>query len=102
MSSRIRALVNVERPVVIIVDDTVTPAEEYLEIEFETHAEANAAVEQLNQILKTAKGITVQGEIRGRPAPEAAAPARVTTARPGSAKTPGTQRAHRGDAADQA
>lgn len=40
------------------MDDTVTPAEEYLEIEFETHVEANAAVEQLNQILKTAKGIT--------------------------------------------
>ena len=57
MSSRIRALVNVERPVVIIVDDTVTPAEAYLEIEFETQADASAAVEQFNQILKTAKGV---------------------------------------------
>jgi hypothetical protein len=45
MSARIRALVNVERPVIIIVDDTVTPAEEYLEIEFETQADASAAVE---------------------------------------------------------
>ena len=58
MSARVRALVTVERPVIIIVDDTVTPAAEYLEIEFETHAEANAAVKQLNQILKNAKGVT--------------------------------------------
>jgi hypothetical protein len=57
MAARIRALVNVERPVIIIVDDAATPAEEYLEIEFETHAEAHAAVEKLNEILRSAKEV---------------------------------------------
>jgi hypothetical protein len=57
MSARIRALVNVERPVVIIVDDTATPAKEYLEIELETQDEANAAVERFNEILRDAKGV---------------------------------------------
>jgi hypothetical protein len=58
MSARVRALVNVERPVIIIVDDTVTPAKEYLEIEFESQDEANAAVERFNEILRNAKGVT--------------------------------------------
>jgi hypothetical protein len=58
MAARIRALVNVDRPVIIIVDDTVTPAQEYLEIEFETQVEANAAVERFNEILRNAKGVT--------------------------------------------
>jgi hypothetical protein len=57
MSARIRALVNVERPVVIIVDDTATTAKEYLEIELETQDEANAAVERFNEILRDAKGV---------------------------------------------
>ena len=50
MSARVRALVNVERPSSSIVDDTVTPAEEYLEIEFESQDEANVAVERFNEI----------------------------------------------------
>ena len=58
MAARIRALVNVERPVIIIVDDAATPAEEYLEIEFETQDEASAAVERFNEILRSAKGVT--------------------------------------------
>ena len=49
---------NVERPVIIILDDTVTPAKEYLEIEFETQDEANAAVERVNELLRNAKGVT--------------------------------------------
>jgi hypothetical protein len=65
MSARVRALVNVERPVVIIVDDAVTPAEEYLEIEFETHAEAHTAVERFNEMLRNAKGVTFLRRDRG-------------------------------------
>ena len=58
MSARVRALVSVERPVVIIVDDAVSPSEEYVELEFETQEGANAAAGQLNEILKKAQAIT--------------------------------------------
>jgi hypothetical protein len=58
MSARVRALVSVEKPVVIIVDDAVSPSEEYVELEFATQEDANAASAQLNEILKTAKGGT--------------------------------------------
>jgi hypothetical protein len=57
MSARVRALVSVEKPIVIIVDDAVSSSDEYLEIEFETQDEANAALEPLNEILKKAKAI---------------------------------------------
>jgi hypothetical protein len=58
MSARVRALVSVEKAVVIIVDDAVSPSEEYVELEFATQEDANAASAQLNEILKTAKGVT--------------------------------------------
>ena len=58
MSARVRAPVSVEKPVVIIVDDAVSPSEEYVELEFATQEDGYAAVGQLNEILKTAKGVT--------------------------------------------
>jgi hypothetical protein len=58
MSARVRALVSVEKPIVIIVDDAVSPSDEYFELEFETQDDANAAIEPLNEILKKAKAIT--------------------------------------------
>jgi hypothetical protein len=65
MSARVRALVSVERPVVIIVDDAVSPSEEYVELEFETQEDANAAAEPLNEILKKAKAIAFKRRDRG-------------------------------------
>jgi hypothetical protein len=58
MSARVRALMSVEKPIVIIVDDAVSPSDEYLELEFATQDDANAAIEPLNEILKKAKAIT--------------------------------------------
>jgi hypothetical protein len=60
MSARVRALVSVEKPIIIIVDDAVSPSEEYLELEFETQEDAYAAAGQLNEVLKSAKGITLR------------------------------------------
>jgi hypothetical protein len=60
MPARVRALVSVERPVVIIVDDAVSPSEEYVELEFETQEDANAAAGLLNEILKKAKAIALK------------------------------------------
>jgi hypothetical protein len=60
MSARVRPLASVERPVVIIVDDAVSPSEEYVELEFETQEDANAAAGLLNEILKKAKAIALK------------------------------------------
>jgi hypothetical protein len=58
MSGTVKALVNLEKPVIRICayDDRSTP-EEYAEIQFETQADATAAVEQFNEILKKATGV---------------------------------------------
>jgi hypothetical protein len=57
----VKALVNVDKPLIIICAVDASP-DEYAEIEFETQEDANAAVEGLNQILKSAKGITFRRE----------------------------------------
>jgi RNA recognition motif-containing protein len=54
----VNALVNAERPIIMIYDPDQGRAEEYAEIEFKTQADANAAVTQLNAIFKTATRIT--------------------------------------------
>jgi hypothetical protein len=58
MSGTVKALVSADKPLIRICayDDVSTP-EEYAEIQFETQADANAAVEQFNEILKKATGV---------------------------------------------
>ena len=60
MSARVRALVSVERPVVIIVDDAVSPSEEYVELEFETQEDANAAGRAAQRDYEEGQGDRVQ------------------------------------------
>ena len=51
----VRAFVNADKPIIRISPNGAPPC---AEIEFETIEEANAAVEQLNAILKKATGLT--------------------------------------------
>ena len=44
----VSALVNAERPIIMIYDPDQGHPDEYAEIEFKTRADANAAVTQLN------------------------------------------------------
>jgi RNA recognition motif-containing protein len=54
----VSALVNTERPIILIYNPDQGRPDEYAEIEFKTQADANAAVTQLNAIFKTATRIT--------------------------------------------
>jgi RNA recognition motif-containing protein len=54
----VNALVNTERPIIMIYDPDQGHPEEYAEIEFKTRDDANAAVTKLNTIFKTATRIT--------------------------------------------
>jgi hypothetical protein len=54
----VSALVNTERPIVMIYDPDQGRSEEYAEIEFKTQADANAAVTHLNTLFRTATRIT--------------------------------------------
>ena len=58
MSREEKALVSADKPLIRICafSDDSSP-EEYAEIQFETQADANAAVERFNEILKKATGI---------------------------------------------
>jgi hypothetical protein len=51
----VRAFVNADKPIIRISTNGAPPC---AEIEFETIEDANAAVEQLNAILKNASGLT--------------------------------------------
>ena len=52
-------MVSADKPLIrICAFNDFSSTEEYAEIEFETQDEANAAVEQLNEILRNAKGVT--------------------------------------------
>jgi hypothetical protein len=52
--SKVTALVSADKPLIRIYGDEG----EYAEIQFESQYDANAAVERLNEILQTARGIT--------------------------------------------
>jgi len=54
----VSALVNTERPIVMIYDPDQGRPEEYAEIEFKTQTDANAAVTHLNALFRTATRIT--------------------------------------------
>ena len=54
----VNALVNTEKPIIMIYDPDQGHPEEYAEIEFMTRDDANAAVTKLNTIFKTATRIT--------------------------------------------
>jgi|EndMetStandDraft_2_1072991.scaffolds.fasta_scaffold156345_3 hypothetical protein len=52
----VNALVNVERPIIMIYDPD--QGDQYAEIEFKSQTDANAAVTHLNAIFRTATRIT--------------------------------------------
>ena len=52
----VNALVNVERPIIMIYDPDQD--DQYAEIEFKSQTDANAAVTHLNAIFRTATRIT--------------------------------------------
>ena len=54
----VSALVNTERPIILIYNPEQGRPDEYAEIEFKTQADANAAVTHLNVIFRTATRIT--------------------------------------------
>jgi hypothetical protein len=54
----VTALVNTQRPIIMIYDPDQGHLEEYAEIEFKTRDDANAAVTKLNTVFKTATRIT--------------------------------------------
>jgi hypothetical protein len=54
----VAALVNTERPIILIYDLDRGHPDEYAEIEFKTQADTNAAVTHLNAIFRNATRIT--------------------------------------------
>jgi hypothetical protein len=56
----VSALVNTERPIIMIYDPDQGHPDQYAEIKFKTRDDANAAVTKLNTIFKTATRITLK------------------------------------------
>ena len=56
--SKVTALISDERPVIRIYGGDT---DDHVEIQFETKSDANVAVERLNELFKTATGLTSPG-----------------------------------------
>jgi hypothetical protein len=61
--SKVTALISDDQPIIRIYGDD---SEEYAEIQFSTQSDANVAVERLNELFKTATGLSLSTSLRIR------------------------------------